>query len=586
MDNISIISIPDSDTSACGALNETYSPKKRPSVSKLAAVTPKREADTTLNSTFTPEDKKTASNVQNETFSPVKEEEPQPEEAKVMVEEKQPEPVASKRFSRTPRKMLPEIISISSSFDSPAPNPVPEINVVPPSTDRRAVRRSVRTPMKSTEPIATRASTRRSVRVQLQQQTPLKTVPEKKRGRKSKKDMQAEEEEAAAAAVAASEEAAKQQQADEKEETVPMDQTEQKDEIEKTEIDVEEEDPIEITDSPSKKLKLDDEETKEEEEAEIPEKKIKIEQNQSLSEATKDEDEKQKSLIVDESRSLLFETEQPTLVEVTAVASSPEGQADDDDEDSLEDDAMEAEITQSNFHAPMFAVDVLPKSIRKRSMSVTDMHPPVAKRNFRVQFHSPGNMEKTITEIDESLYLNYTKAFASSFSIPSTSTTATENAAKNKPIRRKRSLSNAETHVDKLATLQFLSDKNAAIKEKEKSTATGSATKKVPTPSPRKKMPNFAAIHQSIFQQMESLVDFKERTKERAQFLLTTPTAGAPVATITARPNILKPGRLIILFVKISFSNIPNSLSLSCILFSWSGSDWQSQCGSVEEAGQ
>lgn len=209
--------------------------------------------------------------------------------------------------------------------------------------------------------------------------------------------------------------------------------------------------------------------------------------------------------------------------------------------------------------APMFASPVLLKSIRKRSMSTTDMHPPLPKRNFRVQFHSPGNMEKTITEIDESLYLNFTKSFASSFSIPSTTAASTASSAGNqsmtengvkliKPLRRKRSLSNAETPVDKMATLQFLMDKDTEQKKKGGSsnslststsslTTGGSAVKKMPTPSPRKKMPNFAAIHQNIFQQMESLVDFKERKKERAQLLL----SAAPLQDGT-RPNIIKPG--------------------------------------------
>lgn len=150
------------------------------------------------------------------------------------------------------------------------------------------------------------------------------------------------------------------------------------------------------------------------------------------------------------------------------------------------------------------------KSIRKRSFSVTDVDPPILKRNNRVQFHSPANMEKTIAEIDESLHLNFSKT------LQSTKTDATVG-----PVRRtQRSMSNAETPLDKKATMEILE-----------------AKKKMPTPSPRRKMPNFAAIHNSIFSNMENLIDFNERKKERAQFLLNS--ADKKSSTVG---NILKPG--------------------------------------------
>lgn len=537
MDNISIISIPDSETSACGGvgalLNETYSPPKN----QLPPVTPKREAvDTTLNATFTPEDNKTPK-VQDETFSPVKE----------VVEKEEVKPVVNKR---TPKKKLPEV---TLSFDSPAPNPpnVPDILVVPPTAERRPLRRSVRTPAKNVEPVATRASTRISTR---QQQTPLKTVPEKKRGRKAKKEEEEEVEEVEKKALETEVVETKAQQA-------------KKDEEEDSKIKVSEDvklplienDPVEEAKPAPPPVVVDDEE--------VPEKRQRMTVDEVVEpqpEAVKEEEENQESVskvaetsttekqtpppLIETSRSLLFETEQPTLLESSQVQPMDDTHEDndDDDEEEVEGDDQPLEKTEE-FRVPMFATDVLPKSIRKRSLSVADMNPPVAKRNFRVQFHSPGNMEKTITEIDESLYMNFTKSFASSFSIPATTTAAaapptTESAAKVKPLRRKRrSLSNAETPVDKLATLQFLSDRH----QPKKVATTGSATKKIPTPSPRKKMPNFAAIHQSIFQQMESLVDFKERKKERAQFLLTSATT----PTSEARANIVKPGRRRFTFV-------------------------------------
>lgn len=145
------------------------------------------------------------------------------------------------------------------------------------------------------------------------------------------------------------------------------------------------------------------------------------------------------------------------------------------------------------------------KSIRKRSFSVTD----IDQLPKRVQFHSPANMEKTITEIDESLHLNFSKSLHMNNEKPSR--------------RRQRSLSNAETPNDKLATIEMLE-----------------MPKKPVSPSPRRKMPNFAAIHQSIFNNMESLVDFKERTKERAQFLLNSADKKAE-----QRSNVLKPGKII-----------------------------------------
>lgn len=522
MENDSIISIADSETSAVGdALNETFSPRKRPSMGTPAAATKRPAAPEPLNTTFSPEEKKpiASTKVLDGTFSPVRND---PEAVVV----KQETPAVKKPVSRTPKKkLLPAVVS--TSYDSPAPNPpVPEILVVPPSTDRRPLRRSIRTPVKSVEPVATRASTRRSTR---QQQTPLKAVPEKKRGRKSKKEVHEEEET----------EVVVHQPGEEIEQVVSMD-TEQE----------ETQKPAEMpTKSPAKKLKIADEteplpiNNLEEEDAnnqvemteEVTQKhdpKIKREESEDKPEM--------------ESRSMLSETEQPTLVE-DIMPDNEELLSDDDDDGEADDIPLEE--TFNDFQAPMFASDVLPKSIRKRSLSLTDMKPPLPKRNFRVQFHSPGNMEKTITEIDESLYLNFTKSFASSFSIPSSATTSmtvsgSATKAHKPPMRRKRSMSNAETEVDKLATLQFLCTKSAAEeKEKKIKTATsapGSATKKVPTPSPRKKMPNFAAIHQSIFQQMESLTDFKERKKERAQFLLGTPTS---IAATAIRSNIVKPGR-------------------------------------------
>lgn len=471
--NVSIISIPDSDTSACGAgLNETFSPKK--DAKQSVPVTPKREP-VELDATYTPEDKEEASpkNVQNETFSPVKEATPPPP------------PSSARANRRTPKRQLPESCS---SFESPRPTAVPDIVVVPPTAERRPLRRSVRTPSKPTvEPVATRASTRRSTR-----QTPIKAatpvVVEKKRGRRSKKDLDATVESAVPEAVAIIEDAHVEEE--------PMAIAEEEDEAADKTIELLKEIEEEVA---PKKMK------KEEVVKEVQPSPVDEETATTQSMATEERNDNEK----------LTEDEDDTAA--------------DEEENSME-------ITQE-VHAPIFASEfLLPKSIRKRSLSVTDVPAAIPKRNFRVQFHSPGNMEKTITEIDESLYLNFTKSFASSFSIPAVPA-AKEESAKRKPLRRKRSLSNAETPVEKLATIQLMCDKA------KKDTAPGSEKKKLPTPSPRKKMPNFAAIHQNIFQQMESLVDFKERKKERAQFLLTAVSPAAPL-TLAAKASIVKPGRL------------------------------------------
>lgn len=410
MENISIISIPDSDTSAIAA-NETFSPRNPTTHPSLLPVTPKLEISdstpNTINTTFTPE-QPAVDGIQNDTFSPVKD-----NGAELMVKGTKPRRVSAKAIteviqspttskSRTPtQKGLAKSASTPKEFLSPPPNPVPEIIVFPPSTERTALRRSGRTPAKvDYAPPVTR---RRSVR-----QTPLKTVTEEK-----------------------------------KETTVTV--TEERP---KPVRDIAMPPPLAMPQQPRREV--------------LPEQE---------------------------------------------AASSP---------------------IQMPPPSP-----VLLKSIRKRSLSVTDVDPPMPKRNFRVQFHSPGNMEKTITEIDESLYLNFsTRIAADSISVVSANRSLNEPTNKNQPIRRKRSLSNAETPLDKLATLQFFREKEAKA-----TVATTTEAKKLPTPSPRKKMPNFAAIHQSIFQQMESLVDFNERKKERAQFLLKT-TPGK-----VNGPTIAKPGR-------------------------------------------
>lgn len=510
--NISIISIPDSDTSTAGPLNETFSPPKRTSV-VLLPVTPKREADTTLNTTFTPEDKKaqhreaaqpTTTTTLNDTFSPVK------------------EPVLTNTDIQTPKKRLPEAaVTDVVGFNSPAPHSaVPKICVVPPSTEKRTLRRSGRTPAKSVEPMISRASLRRSTR---QPQTPLKTVPEKKKGRKPKKDILKEQDP----------------------QNAPVDEEEE------TEKEIPD---IQLTEN-------------------IPQKSPIKETVPVVAEVSVAPPEQLATGILEDSLDTPVEVKEEVQTEVqlasqftSTTASLSENVAaetepsflDDDVFDQLDDEAAEhkkpKEASPEKIQAPMVASPVLLKSIRKRSMSVTDVNPKTAKRNFRVQFHSPGNMERTITEIDESLYLNFTKSFASSFSIPAP---VADKAAKGQPMRRKRSLSNAETPVDKLATLQLFADKNSSVSGKG-ATATGSVSKKVPTPSPRKKMPNFAAIHANIFQQMPSLVDYKERQKERSQFLLTaTPTLAANKSdtATAAQAKIVKPGRLI------------QFLSLLCILF-------------------
>lgn len=407
MENISIISIPDSDTSAIAA-NETFSPRNPTCHPALLPVTPKLEiSDSTINTTFTPE-QPAVNGVQNETFSPVKPaQEAESKPKRVLLKE------ATSKSQTPTRKGLAK----SSSFLSPPPNPLPEIIVVPPSTERTTLRRSGRTPAKVVD-YAPPVTRRRSVR-----QTPLKTVTEEKK------------ETSKATAIE------KDEQSTDLNVNIPM---------------------------------------------------------------------------------------PPPLPPRKAV--------------EMELEAAVASPLQMPPPSP-----VLLKSIRKRSLSVTDVDPPLPKRNFRVQFHSPGNMEKTITEIDESLYLNFSTRIASdsnSISVVAANRSLNEPLNKNRPIRRKRSLSNAETPVDKLATLQFFREKVASATA---TTATSTATtelKKLPTPSPRKKMPNFAAIHQSIFQQMESLVDFSERKKERAQFLLKT----TPKKEAANGPTFAKPGRPRILF--------------------------------------
>lgn len=516
--NLSIISIPDSETSACGAgLNETYSPPKaRSSVTTgLLPLTPKREVDTTMNATFSPEENKDASKIQDGTFSSVK------------ISEELPV-VAKSRMSRTPRK-LPEITVTDTKVDTPVvlPRALPVINVVPATPDTRTLRRSMRTPAKI-EPVVTRASSRRSTRSQ--QQTPMKAVPAKKsRGRKSKKEA---EDDTATEEQPDAKETIRQDHGTEMEAPIPTDTT-------KTE------------NGPSVDDKIKTSEEKETKGEELIE-----DHHEIIKEDTAIEAVPVPIIVVDQ----VPPVEDSDVPEVKIGDEQPIDDAVENLEDiepMIEDEDPFEE--SQDFHAPMLTSDaeVLLKSIRKRSLSVTDMNPPLPKRNFRVQFHSPGNMEKTITEIDESLYLNFTKSFASSFSIPAVPSATTESAVKKKnpPARRKRSLSNAETTIDKLATMQFLSDKHQKEKEKPSS---GSAAKKMPTPSPRKKMPNFAAIHQNIFQQMESLVDFKERKKERAQFLLTasaqTPSKSA--ATIV-KPSIAKPGRLyfVLFYPLISLEN-------------------------------